>query len=118
MKKYTYLLLLISVFSTFVFGGEASAKKEKVESKKEKVTEKARIEDSLGFTAPYIPVLLPPTVKKVWIPPHVSDADPDVMIGGHWIFIKVTDDKWFIETENQENMNFPILVPTSGENKQ
>ncbi len=117
MRKYTFLLLIIPVFSTFIFGGEALAKKETVELKKKKIAEKVRVEDSLGFTAPYIPVLLPPMVKKVWIPPHVSDADPDTMIGGHWIFIKVTDDKWFIETENQETMNFPILVPFSGENK-
>lgn len=118
MKKFTFSLLIILVFIFFVFGGEASAKKEKVELKKEKVLEKVRVEDSLGFTAPYIPVLLPATVKKVWVPPHVSDSDSDVMIGGHWIFIKVTDDKWFIETENQETMNFPILVPSSGADKQ
>lgn len=105
---------------------EASSKKKK-EAISRKETDKSlspslspddlHIDDKLGFVPPYVPVLNPPLVKKVWVPPHISELDPEVMVGGHWVFIKVTEDKWFIENEDQKSMNFPVLIPTAQKEK-
>lgn len=47
---------------------------------------------------PYIPVLLPAEVAKIWIYPHVT---PTVeLVSGHWIFIKINDSKWYLEDYN------------------
>jgi hypothetical protein len=43
-----------------------------------------------------IPVLSPPEVFAVYVPSHV-DRNRDLMIGEHWVFLKLKDGDWFIE---------------------
>lgn len=43
-----------------------------------------------------IPVLHPPEVFAVYVPAQVSRSR-DVLIGDHWMFLKLTDARWFPE---------------------
>ncbi len=52
-----------------------------------------------GFTKPYMPVILPPRVIKVWVPAHVLKEDRRIMVSGHWSFVMLEGTHWFIEGE-------------------
>ncbi|MBF0594609.1 MAG: hypothetical protein HQL22_06550 [Candidatus Omnitrophica bacterium] len=52
-----------------------------------------------GFVKPYIPVILPPRVIKVWVPVHILKDDKKVMVAGHWSFVMLEGTHWFIEGE-------------------
>ena len=43
-----------------------------------------------------LPVLFPPDVFAAWVPSHVAH-DRDLLIGGHWIFFKLSESSWFME---------------------
>lgn len=44
---------------------------------------------------PYIPVITPAEILKVWIYDHISPSDD--MVVGHWIFLKLRNERWYIE---------------------
>ena len=46
----------------------------------------------------YIPIVLPPEVERIWIYPHVTPSGELVM--GHWIFIKLKEESWYLEDYN------------------
>ena len=128
MKNFIKYFLVLLCIAGIAVNSEASSKKgkEKIPTKETNKNHSPSgsvnlddlyVEDKLGFIPPYVPVLNPPLVKKVWIPPHISELDPDVMVGGHWVFIKITEDRWFIENEDPKSMNFPVVIPTAQENK-
>lgn len=71
----------------------------------------------LGFVKPYIPVMEQPSVKKVWIPSHASEESSDVLVGGHWVYIMLEAPRWFIETEQNEKVEIPVIIPTVPENE-
>ena len=43
---------------------------------------------------PRVPVLSPPEVFAVYVPSH---TEPDLLIGEHWLFLKLRDAEWFTE---------------------
>lgn len=43
-----------------------------------------------------LPVLFPPDVFAAWVPSHVAPGR-DLLIGGHWIFLKLSESTWFME---------------------
>jgi len=45
-----------------------------------------------------VPVLSPPEVFAVYVPPRVDRAN-DLLIGEHWVFLKLGDSEWFTEPE-------------------
>jgi hypothetical protein len=46
---------------------------------------------------PYVPVITPPEVARIWIYDHVTPSKD--LVVGHWIFIKLSDEKWYIEEQ-------------------
>lgn len=46
---------------------------------------------------PYVPVITPPEIVRVWIYDHVTPSND--LVVGHWIFIKLRDEKWYIEDQ-------------------
>lgn len=52
-----------------------------------------------GYVEPYIPVVQPPRVIKVWIPSHVCGTDRRAMVSGHWAFVMLEETRWWIEEE-------------------
>ena len=67
--------------------------------------------EAYGYTRPYIPIVLPAEVEKVWIPAHKAREDEDCLVGGHWIFIKVRPSSWFIEKQKGQGQG-KIRIPT------
>lgn len=48
-----------------------------------------------------IPVIYPPQVFAVYVPTRIV-AERDVMIGEHWVFLKLTDGDWFPERAERD----------------
>jgi hypothetical protein len=46
---------------------------------------------------PYVPVITPPEIARIWIYDHVTPSND--LVVGHWIFIKLRDEKWYIEEQ-------------------
>ena len=63
-----------------------------------------------GYVKPYVPVIEPPVVKKVWIPDHKSEEDSGVLVAGHWVYLMIEGPRWFIEDEVKESV-LRIVVP-------
>ena len=66
----------------------------------------------MGYTKPYLPVFQPPKIVKVWIPPHKSQDDKDVLIAGHWSYVMVEDPSWYIDNEIDKEMSVGVIVPS------
>jgi hypothetical protein len=45
-----------------------------------------------------VPVLYPPEIFAVYVPSHV-DRPHGLMIGEHWLFLKLRESEWFVEKE-------------------
>jgi len=70
--------------------------------------------ENTGMVRPYVPILQQPTVKKIWIPAHPSEEDHNTLIGGHWIYLKIKEDEWYINQEQgNDRIRIPVIVPTS-----
>ncbi|MBI3602723.1 MAG: hypothetical protein HY209_07525 [Candidatus Omnitrophica bacterium] len=68
-------------------------------------------EKTFGYVKPYIPVMNDPVVRKVWIPDHKSEDNPDVMIAGHWSYVMIQPPTWFIDGKTVE-AQLPVIVPS------
>lgn len=66
-----------------------------------------KMDEPLGYVKPYLPVMVPPKVIKVWVPSHVMPDDREVMVSGHWAFVMTEPPKWFIEQEAPRAVNEP-----------
>jgi len=44
---------------------------------------------------PYVPVIVPPDVLRIWIYDHVTPSND--LVVGHWVFIKLRPERWYIE---------------------
>lgn len=62
---------------------------------------------ALGPEVPYVPVVTPPKVQRVWIPAHVDDVGD--MVAGHWIYLMLERSRWFVEEKDgqgERRLNF------------
>ncbi len=66
----------------------------------------------MGYTKPYLPVFQEPKIIKVWIPPHKSKDDQNVLIAGHWSYVMVEDPSWYIDNEITKEMSVGVIVPS------
>ena len=66
----------------------------------------------MGYTKPYLPVFQQPKILKVWIPPHKSKDDQNVLIAGHWSYVMVEDPSWYIDNEITKEMSVGIIEPS------
>jgi hypothetical protein len=48
-----------------------------------------------------IPVYYPPEIFAVYVPAQIS-RERDIMVGDHWIFMKLKDGSWYPEKTNEE----------------
>ena len=58
---------------------------------RERLTER----ETFGYVAPYVPVVLPPDIRRVWVPTH-QNAEGE-LVAGHWVYLRLTDFRWFTE---------------------
>ena len=54
----------------------------------------------LGPEAPYVPVMKPPRVQRVWTPAYVNDAGD--LVSGHWVYLMLQPSRWFLDDESQQ----------------
>ena len=66
----------------------------------------------MGYTKPYLPVFQDPKIIKVWIPPHKSKDDQNVLIAGHWSYVMIEDPSWYIDNEITKEMSVGVIVPS------
>ena len=71
-----------------------------------------RMGAQMGYTKPYLPVFQEPKIIKVWIPPHKSNDDRNVLIAGHWSYVMVEDPSWYIDNEINREMSVGVIVPS------
>lgn len=64
-----------------------------------------------GYVKPYVPVVLPPRVIKVWVPAHVSGGEREVMVGGHWAFVMLRPAEWFIDRQQATDQELSVIIP-------
>ena len=50
---------------------------------------------ALGPEEPYLPLVQPPEVQRVWITAHLND-DGD-LIAGHWVYLMLESSQWFLK---------------------
>jgi hypothetical protein len=50
---------------------------------------------SFGYQAPYMPLVVPPDVRRIWVPTHVTEDGS--LVQGHWVFVPVKTWQWFVE---------------------
>ena len=50
---------------------------------------------ALGPEAPYLPLVQPPEVQRVWITAHLNDAGD--LIAGHWVYLMLESSQWFLK---------------------
>ena len=51
---------------------------------------------TFGTGQPGVPVVVPPDIRRVWVPTH-ENADGE-LVAGHWVYLRVRDFRWFLET--------------------
>jgi hypothetical protein len=50
---------------------------------------------TFGTGQPAVPVVVPPDIRRVWVPTH-ENQDGE-LVAGHWVFLRVRDFRWFLE---------------------
>ena len=50
---------------------------------------------TFGTGNPAVPVVVPPDIRRVWVPTH---ENPDgELVAGHWVYLRVRDFQWFLD---------------------
>lgn len=68
-------------------------------------------QSTFGFQAPYMPVVIPPDVRRVWVPTHTNAENE--LVQGHWVFLRLTDWQWATERPH-DNGGLGVHVPDGG----
>lgn len=68
----------------------------------------AAFRSSFGYQAPYLPLVVPPDVRRIWVPTHVTEDGS--LVQGHWVFIPVKTWQWFVEQPLTPN-RLGVAVP-------
>ena len=51
---------------------------------------------ALGPEAPYLPLVKPPSVKRVWVTAHLNEAGD--LIAGHWVYLMLEPSSWYLRS--------------------
>ena len=63
---------------------------------------------TFGTGQPAPPVLVPPDVRRVWVPTH-ENAEGE-LVAGHWVFLRVRDFRWFLDASTARDAS-PAGLP-------
>lgn len=110
--SFNVLIIILLIAGCASVNGDVKIGKEKIEeiynhafkegsdTVMEKLKNDLIMRDTYGFTKPYVPVILPPEVRRVWIPDHINEEGD--LVSGHWVYMKLRESNWFIENYKQE----------------
>ena len=49
---------------------------------------------ALGPEVPYLPLVQPPEVRRVWVTAHLNEAGD--LIAGHWVYVMLEPSQWYL----------------------
>ena len=70
---------------------------------------------ALGPEVPYLPLVQPPEVRRVWVTAHLNEQGD--MIAGHWVYLMLEPSSWYLryrgprKLELQLPARVPVAVP-------
>jgi Type IV conjugative transfer system lipoprotein (TraV) len=64
---------------------------------------------TFGTAQPAAPVVIPPDVRRVWVPTH-ENAEGE-LVAGHWVFLRVRDFRWFLDASAARDASRPVGLP-------
>ncbi len=66
---------------------------------------------ALGPEVPYVPLVEPPRVQRVWIPAYLNDAGD--LVSGHWVYLMLEGSRWFLEDpgEGRQQRQLNLRLP-------
>ena len=70
---------------------------------------------ALGPEVPYLPLVQPPEVKRVWVTAHLNEAGD--MIAGHWVYLMLAPSSWYLRYQGPQKLELklparaPIALP-------
>ena len=72
---------------------------------------------ALGPEAPYLPLVRPPQVQRVWVTAHLND-DGD-LIGGHWVYVMLSPSQWLLRGyRGPEKLRLKLPAPIAPESRE
>ena len=119
MHRLTWACVLVGLLaagcSPKPYLGEARDLHEAMGSRGEGV-EAPQLEASpaaLGPEVPYLPLVQPPDVKRVWVTAHLNEEGD--MIAGHWVYLMLEPSSWFLRYRGPRKLELklPARVPVA-----
>ena len=69
---------------------------------------------ALGPEAPYLPLVRPPQVQRVWVTAHLND-DGD-LIAGHWVYLMLSPSQWLLrDYQGPQQLRLKLPAPVAPE---
>ena len=69
---------------------------------------------ALGPEAPYLPLVRPPQVQRVWVTAHLNEEGD--LIAGHWVYVMLTPSQWLLRGyQGPEEMRLKLPAPVAPE---
>ena len=68
---------------------------------------------ALGPEAPYLPLVQPPEVRRVWVTAHLNREGD--MIAGHWVYLMLEPSSWLLRYRGPRKLKLqlPARVPVA-----
>ena len=67
---------------------------------------------ALGPEAPYLPLVQPPKVQRVWITAHLNDAGD--LIAGHWVYLMLEPSQWLLRNyQGPQALKLKLPMPVA-----
>ena len=71
---------------------------------------------ALGPETPYLPLVQPPQVQRVWVTAHLND-DGD-LIAGHWVYLMLEPSQWLLrDYQGPQELKLSLPAPVAPELK-
>ena len=67
---------------------------------------------AFGPEAPYLPLVQPPNVRRVWVTAHLNEAGD--LITGHWVYLMLEPSSWLLkdyEGPKRLELRLPARAP-------
>ena len=69
---------------------------------------------ALGPEVPYLPLVQPPEVRRVWVTAHLNNEGD--MIAGHWVYLMLEPSQWYLRGytgQRKLELQLPARVPVT-----
>ena len=68
---------------------------------------------ALGPEVPYLPLVQPPDVKRVWVTAHLNEQGD--LIAGHWVYLMLEESSWYLRYRGPRKLELqlPARVPVA-----